>query len=327
MSTDPEQTETHPTGSALAITTDQTGFTTDQTAALSHIGVQDAPESDLRVFFHICQQSGLDPYARQIYMISRNESYKDENGVWQKRKKWTIQTGIDGFYVTGHRAARRDKVAIGTKPVEFAHQDGSWRGAWSNSWGFPVAARATVIRDGQEFIATANFDDYVKYNANGDPILTGTWKDRYAGQIAKCATALAWRMAFPQDLSGVYVTEEMDQHDAIQGEIVTQNARPVSKAKSLDALRAAVKPAKLDNKTRSQIANAFIRAGFASDPATDEGRTDRFTYITNVLASANGGEVTIVESTADLTPEQANTVLDALAADEADITAEPDGTP
>ena len=39
------------------------------------------------------------------------------------------------------------------------------------------------------------------------------WAQRPAGQIAKCAESLAWRMAFPQDLARIYTEEEMSQAD------------------------------------------------------------------------------------------------------------------
>src|SRR5699024_10917974 len=52
-------------------------------------------------------------------------------------------------------------------------------------------------------------DEYAQKTRNGT--LTQMWQQRPAGQLSKCAEALAWRMAFPQDLAGMYTAEEMHQ--------------------------------------------------------------------------------------------------------------------
>ncbi len=195
------------TGStALAIRDDQADFTDDQKTALAHLGVGNASAGDLAVFFHVVKRTGLDPFARQIYMIGRDSSEKVGND-WVKVKKWTIQTGIDGFRLIGRRAADHAGVSISVSPPFWRHDDGSWRDVWSASWGQPIAARVTVTRDGQAFTATALFDEYVQTNRDGKP--QALWATRPAGMLAKCAEALAWRIAFPQDLSAVYVDEEL----------------------------------------------------------------------------------------------------------------------
>ena len=49
-----------------------------------------ANNADLAVFFHHCARTGLDPFARQIYLIGRGG-------------KQTIQTGVDGFRLVARR--------------------------------------------------------------------------------------------------------------------------------------------------------------------------------------------------------------------------------
>lgn len=192
----------HQTQTTLAIQPEQTRFTDQQVTMLRHIGVEKAKDADLQVFFHQCQRTGLDPFARQIYMIER----------WSKEgPKYTIQTGIDGYRLIGRRAAQASKETISVKQPLWAHPDGGWRDVWLPAWGTPGAAKVTILRGGEEFTAVSLFDEYKQTKRDGG--LTQMWAQRPAGQIAKCAEALAWRMAFPQDLAGIYTDTEMEQAD------------------------------------------------------------------------------------------------------------------
>jgi phage recombination protein Bet len=199
--------------STLAITNDQIEFTPQQVKALEHLGVENATDADLQVFFHQCKVRGLDPFVKQIHMIGRTVSVRDDSepSGWRRQIKQTIQTGIDGFRLIGRRAADHARHKVSVQAPEWAHRDGTWRPVWDREWGVPLAARVVITRDGEPFHGVALFDEYKQIKQNGH--LTATWEQRPAGQLAKCAEALAWRMAFPEDLSGIYLDEEMDHTD------------------------------------------------------------------------------------------------------------------
>jgi hypothetical protein len=109
-------------GSGLALTSDQTWWNNRQRAALDQLGVQGASDGDLMVFMHVAQRTGLDPFARQIYMIGRNGREQDANGQWVNVVKQTIQTGIDGFRLVARRAADRLGETL-------EYEDTQWCGA------------------------------------------------------------------------------------------------------------------------------------------------------------------------------------------------------
>lgn len=282
----------------LAIDADQSYWNDRQLAALRHMGVEHAEDGDLTVFHHVCTRTGLDPFARQIYMIGRQSS-ENVDGQWVKRTKYTIQTGIDGFRLIGRRAANKAHQSISLAAPEWAHEDGSWRPVWRGAWGSPVAARITIHRDGEPFTAVALFDEYKQTKRDGN--LTQMWQQRPAGQIAKCAEALAWRMAFPQDLSGIYADEEMGAAD-------NEPARPQG---GLGAVLH-VEQVEPDRPMESLLLNtssALAKRMYATfnDAGITE-RDDRLKYVSDVV----GREVS---SSSEMTEADASAVIDALAAD------------
>jgi len=192
------------TGGALAIRPDQTYWTPEQAAVLRQSGIDDEVTSaELASFLHLCQRTQLDPFSRQIYLIGRYDRRAN-------RKVFTPQTSIDGYRVTAHRAAAKAGHKLGYEDTVWCDSSGRWFDVWLSTEP-PAAAKAVVVRDGQRFPAVAKYSEYVQTNKENKPI--GLWGKMPATMTAKCAEALALRMAFPNDLAGVYTAEEMAQAD------------------------------------------------------------------------------------------------------------------
>jgi phage recombination protein Bet len=188
----------HAPASDLAITADQTFWTDKQRAALVQLGVANAHNADLAVFFHQVVRTGLDPFLKQIYMIERDG-------------KQTIQTGIDGFRLIARRAVDQRRETLGYEDTLWCGADGDWKQVWLDSEP-PYAAAVVALRNGNRFPAIALYNEYVVKKRDGKP--NRVWAGRPAGQLEKCAEALALRKAFPQDLSGLYTSDEMKAEHA-----------------------------------------------------------------------------------------------------------------
>lgn len=183
------------TGSVLTLQADQQWWSEKQLAGLRQIGVDRASNGDLAVFMHVAQRTGLDPFARQIYMIER-------------QGKQTIQAGIDGFRLVARRAVDRAGESLAISGGEWCGDDGAWRDVWLSA-DPPAAARVVVRRGGHEFVGIALFREYAQTKRDGN--LMAQWATRPAGMLAKCAEALALRKAFPMDLAGIYTDDELGE--------------------------------------------------------------------------------------------------------------------
>jgi phage recombination protein Bet len=201
--------------SAIVLRADQDEFDHKQVAALALIspGLQHAPRAQLAVFFHYCVRSGLDPFARQIYMIGRKNrgENREENPV-----NWTMQTGIDGFRTIAHRAAERTGERISYEETIYYDAEGQAHEVWLAP-GPPAAVKVTVLRGPSRFPFIARWDEFAPTywdSKQNQYVVAKMWRTMPAHMLRKCAEAGGLRMAAPQDLSGVYVDEEMAGADA-----------------------------------------------------------------------------------------------------------------
>jgi phage recombination protein Bet len=162
-------------------------------------------DDELSLFVGTANRMGLDPSAQQIRAIRRQEYNADTR---QMESKISIEVGIDGFRLI----AARTKELEGRLGPFWCGPDGKWVDAWLSD-SPPAAARVGVLRRGfrEPLWAVALWREYAARKRDGS--VTRMWSDRPAGQLAKCAEALALRAAFPYELGGTYTTDEMAQAD------------------------------------------------------------------------------------------------------------------
>lgn len=227
--------------SALALRAGQGDWTEDQRTQLRSMGLEHATEADLRLLYHYAARTGLDPFTKQVYLVSRKTKVKvrvtnpaNGNTRIEEREvdKFTAQVGIDGWRVIGNRAARREGVRVGHEDVLYRGKGTGWQDYWDNDDGTPVACKYTLSVNGVSISATVSYSEYVQLvMRDGQWQPNSMWKKMPGNQLAKCGEALAWRKAFPADYSGIVFEDAAQPHEIIDGEVIEAGA-PVATEKA-----------------------------------------------------------------------------------------------
>ena len=167
---------------------------------------KDATPAEILSFWFVCKRTGLDPFARQIYLIR----YGTGDGSEEGRGRCTIQVGIDGFRQVSMEAGG----FAGIDEPKF-EGEGTALGP-EGEVKHPIIARVTVYRkiEGERigFVGVARWSEFAKWikdKATGKKRLRNMWAGQPYHLLSKCAEAQAHRKSAPMRLSGVYAPEEI----------------------------------------------------------------------------------------------------------------------
>lgn len=158
---------------------------------------KDLDDAEFALFLYECNRQGIHPLDRLLIPIKRNDS--DLGG-----KRLTFVTTVDLFR---SRASDSGDYA-GNEDPTFEYLEGAKN---------PQSATAIVWKmvQGQKcpFTATARWAEYYPGDKQGF-----MWRNKPHVMLGKCAEALALRKAFPKQLAGLFVQEEMERPDDVEPE-------------------------------------------------------------------------------------------------------------
>jgi phage recombination protein Bet len=180
------------------------GFDPSKIALLKQTYAKGATDTELQLFLTVAAHRGLDPFSGQIVFVKRNQKV---DGEW--KSVGTFQVTIDGFRSVADRTGA------------YMPSDNLPTFAYAPN-GALESATVEVLKwheKSQQWMrikAIARYDEFAQVTQDGKPM--HMWAKMPHNQLAKCAEALAFRKAFPQQVEGLDVEGVEALPAAVEGQ-------------------------------------------------------------------------------------------------------------
>lgn len=155
-------------------------------------------DQEVAMFLNLCRFQHLNPFLREAYLIKFGNQpatiVTGKEAITKRAVRNPKYAGQQAGVVIFHEESGELEHRAGAMLMDGERLVGGWAKVYVTGYDVPIEA-------------VVSFDEYV--GTKGDGTINAQWAKKPATMIRKVALVQALREAFPEDLGGMYASEEM----------------------------------------------------------------------------------------------------------------------
>lgn len=166
-------------------------------------GSGEVTDQEVAMFIGLCKYQHLNPFLREAYLIKYGNQpatiVAGKEAITKRAMRNETFLGQQAGVVIHHEETGELEYRTGSLLIPGEKLVGGWAKVFVKGYNEPIEA-------------AVSFDEYVGRKSDGS--INGQWSKKPATMIRKVALVQALREAFPEDLGGMYASEEVGADDS-----------------------------------------------------------------------------------------------------------------
>lgn len=162
-------------------------------------GNGEVTDQEVAMFLNLCRYQHLNPFLREAYLIKFGNQpatiVTGKDAITKRAMRNPKFAGQQAGVVIFHNESSELEYRNGSLYMEGENLVGGWAKVYVKGYEVPIEA-------------VVSYQEYVGTTKNGE--VNSQWSKKPATMIRKVALVQALREAFPEDLGGLYASEEMN---------------------------------------------------------------------------------------------------------------------
>lgn len=162
-------------------------------------GNGDVTDQEVAMFLNLCRFQHLNPFLREAYLIKFGNQpatiVTGKDAITKRAMRNPKYAGQQAGVVIFHSESGELEYRTGSLVMQNEQLVGGWAKVFVKDYDVPIEV-------------SVSYQEYVGTTKNGE--VNSQWSKKPATMIRKVALVQALREAFPEDLGGLYASEEMN---------------------------------------------------------------------------------------------------------------------